>query len=139
MRTARGSSCPWGGGLPQCMLGYTTPPGVGLETPPGVGLETPPWPNPSTSNLGVGLETPQETCCKGCWDTTLPGDLLQGMLGYHLQGMLGYHPSPPPPRPSARHAWIPPTMHAGISPPPPVNRITDTCKNITLPQLRCGR
>ena len=22
---------------------------------------------------------------------------------------------------------------------PPVNRITDTCKNITLPQLRCGR
>ena len=25
--------------------------------------------------------------------------------------------------------------HAGI-PPPPVNRITDTCKNITFPQLR---
>ena len=28
-----------------------------------------------------------------------PGDLLQGMLGYHLQcmlGMLGYHPPPPP-------------------------------------------
>ena len=24
-------------------------------------------------------------------------------------------------------------------PPPPVNRITDACKNITLPQLRCGR
>ena len=24
-------------------------------------------------------------------------------------------------------------------PPPPVNRITDRCKNITLPQLRCGR
>ena len=23
--------------------------------------------------------------------------------------------------------------------PPPVNRITDTCENITLPQLRCGR
>ena len=23
--------------------------------------------------------------------------------------------------------------------PPPVNRITDACKNITLPQLRCGR
>ena len=22
---------------------------------------------------------------------------------------------------------------------PPVNRITDTCKNINLPQLRCGR
>ena len=24
-------------------------------------------------------------------------------------------------------------------PPPPVNRITDACENITLPQLRCGR
>ena len=23
--------------------------------------------------------------------------------------------------------------------PPPVNRITDACKNITLAQLRCGR
>ena len=22
---------------------------------------------------------------------------------------------------------------------PPVNRMTDACKNITLPQLRCGR
>ena len=30
-------------------------------------------------------------------------------------------------------------MHAGTLPAPPVNRITDTCKNITLPQLRCGR
>ena len=28
----------------------------------------------------------------------------------------------------------PPAMHI-----PPVNRITDRCKNITLPQLRCGR
>ena len=77
------------------------PPGCGPgDTPPGVGLETPPqvwaWRHPS-----VGLKTQ-------------PGDLLQGMLGYHLQCMLGY-------------------------PNPPVNRITDTCKNITLPKLRCGR
>ena len=27
----------------------------------------------------------------------------------------------------------------GTDPLPPVNRITGTCKNITLPQLRCGR
>ena len=27
----------------------------------------------------------------------------------------------------------------GDSTPPPVNRITDACENITLPQLRCGR
>ena len=25
------------------------------------------------------------------------------------------------------------------APPPPVDRITDACENITLPQLRCGR
>ena len=31
--------------------------------------------------------------------------------------------------------WYP-SMHWGR---PPVNRITHTCKNITLPQLRCGR
>ena len=36
------------------------------------------------------------------------GDLLQGMLGYLLQCMLGY------------------------TPPPSVNRIAHTCKNITL-------
>ena len=43
---------------------------------------------------------------------------------------------PPPPQsrpPTARHAGIPPAMHAGM-PPPPVNRMTDRCKNITLPQ-----
>ena len=27
----------------------------------------------------------------------------------------------------------------GPATPPPVNRITDACENITLPQLRCGR
>ena len=63
---------------------------VCLETPLGVGLETPFRPDPSTSFLGVGLET-----CKACWDT-----------------------NPPPSRP-ARQAGIPPTMHAGIPPPPP--------------------
>ena len=30
---------------------------------------------------------------------------------------------------------MPPSNHAC----PPVNRITDACENITLPQLRCGR
>ena len=38
----------------------------------------------------------------------------------------------PPPRPAARHAGIPPAMHAGIA--PPMNRMTNRCKNITLPQ-----
>ena len=93
-----------------CLSACWDPPphplGVGLETPPGVawrpspghtpqypplgvGLETPCRPDPSTSPLGVDLET-----CKACWDTSPPRDLLQGMLGYHLQCMLGYHPPP---------------------------------------------
>ena len=130
------------GGLPQCMLGCT--PGCGPGDPPqvwawrpswlwapqvwacrpsqvwawrspqasplnfslGCGPGDPPQPDPSTSPLGVGLETCKacwdispKTCCKACWDTT------------------------------CNACWD--TTH-------PVNRITDTCKNITLPQLRCG-
>ena len=48
-------------------------------------------------------------CCKASWDSTPP---------------------------AARHAGIPPAMHAGIPAPspPPVNRMTNRCKNITLPQ-----
>ena len=101
MRTARSSRCQEGSAsvyagihTPRCGPGDLTPPRCGPGDPPdpstsllGVGLETPPRPDPSTSPLGVGLET-----CKACWDTT----------------------------------------------PPPVNRITDMCKNITLPQLRAG-
>ena len=166
MRSARSSSRPGGSvsmraGLDPPGVGLETPLnfplGCGLGTPParslstsplGVGLETP-WPDPPqlpplvwawrpppgqmplNFPLGVGLET-----CKACWDTTPrpPRDLLQGMLGYHLQCMLGYHPAPP--RPAARHAGIPPAMHAGIPPPSPVDRMTDTCKNITLRKLR---
>ena len=100
IRNTRSSSCR--GCLPQCMLG--SPPGVGLETPPPrcgpgdpprcgpgdpprCGPGDRPQPDPSTSTLGVGLET-----CKAYWDTT-------------------------PPRPAARHTGIPPAMHAGIPPP----------------------
>ena len=85
--------------------------------PPKCGPGDPPWPDLSTSPLGVGLKTP--------------------------------------PRPAARHTGIPPARHAGIPPPTPqetccktcwdtscnacwdttpVNRMTDRCKNITLPQ-----
>ena len=44
-------------------------------------------------------------CCKACWDTTCNACWDSTPP---LQGMLGYHP--------------------------PVNRMTNTCKNITLPQ-----
>ena len=59
MRATRSSSrLPGGGGLPPCMLGYTTS-GVGLETPPRCGPgNPPPQPEPPTSPMGVGLEPP---------------------------------------------------------------------------------
>ena len=53
--------------------------------------------------------TPLEQTTPTPWHAGIAHNpLLQGMLGYHLQYMLGYHP--------------------------PVNRITNRCKNITLPQ-----
>ena len=117
MRTARGSSRLLGGGgcLPQCMLGYPwvwawRPPGCGPADPPGVGLKTP--------RCGPG-DPP------GCGPGDPPGQTLNFPLGVgletprarplnfphgcgprDLQGMLGYHP--------------------------PVDRMTDTCKNITF-------
>ena len=74
MRTVRGSSRSRRGSA--SVHAGIHPPGVGLETSLGVGLETPsgcgpgdpPWPDPSTSLLSVGLETPPH--CKACWDTT---------------------------------------------------------------------
>ena len=58
--------------------------------------------SPSTSPLAVGLDQIPLNFPLGCG----PGN-LQGMLEYH----------PPPRRPAARHARIPPAMHAGIAPP----------------------
>ena len=100
-------SCGEGGCLSAC---WDTPPGCGPGDHPGCGpgdpqvwAWRPPWPDPSTSPLGVGLETPPlqpdpssstlgfglETC-KACWDT--PPRPASSMLGCHLQGMLGYPP-----------------------------------------------
>ena len=85
MRTTRGSSHPWGGCLPQCMLGYT--PQVWAWRPPhGCGPGDPP--------MGVGLETP-----RGCW----PGDTPMGVDLETLQ-IPARHAGIPP----AMHAGIPP-------------------------------
>ena len=116
MRTARSSSCRGGVCLSACLDTHT----------PGCGPGDTPWPDPSTSLLGVGLETPPGQTPQlppGCG----PGN-QQGMLGHH-------HPL----RPDAMHAGIPPAMHAGIPPPPPLDRMTDKCKNITCANFVCGR
>ena len=84
MRTARSSSCLLGGGV--CLSTGCVPgdplPGCGPgDTPPGCGPDPlqvwswrdPPRPNPSTSPLGVGLETCKaswDTTCNACWDNT---------------------------------------------------------------------
>ena len=53
-----------------------------------------------------------------------------------VPGPRGYTwPGSPPPR--TRHT--PPPTPRTWSGTTPVNRITDACKNITLPKLRCGR
>ena len=44
------------------------------------------------SALRKGLGLDGDRCMRDTLTTTPPGDLLQGMLGYHLQCMLGYHP-----------------------------------------------
>ena len=97
MHTAHGSSHPGGVSTPPRAHppGAGTPPGPATPpeqahtptpragTPQSDPLQLPPWVwawtrSPSTSPLGVGLET-----CKACWDTT-----------------------PLPSRPAARHAGI---------------------------------
>ena len=83
--------------------GPADPPRVwACRPPPCMGLETPqarplkfllgcgpgaPWPDPSTSPLGVGLET-----CKACWDTTPPAARHAGIPPPPTP-----HPPPPPP------------------------------------------
>ena len=70
-----------------------------------------------------------------------------GVPAFNEADLPGCGPGDPsPPRCGPRD--LPPPLSLAIPlnfPPrhgpgdPPVNRITDTCKNTTLPQLRCGR
>ena len=106
---------------PGCGPGDPHPPSVGLDTPqvwawrspwvwawrpPGCGPGNPPFARPLKLPLGCGLG--------------------------NLQRMLGYTPLE-----TCKACWDT-TCKAcwDTTTPPPVNRITDTCKNITFPQLR---
>ena len=138
MRTARSSNHLLGGVyLSACW--DTQPTGCGSGNPQWCGPGHPPRPDPSTAPwvwawrpppprpdpstapwvwawrplqarslkcpLGVGLETPPGQ------SPQLPPWVWAWRPHKDLQGMLGYQP-----------------------PPPPVNRMTDRCKNFTLPQ-----
>ena len=137
----------WGGGLPQCMLGY--PLGVGLEIPLGVGLETPQvwaWRPPG--------QTPQPK--PWVWSWRPPWlDPSTSPWVWDLR--------PPRPDPSSSPwVWVwRPARHAGIPPPLETCKacLDITCKacwdttptplwteflkhtseNITLSQLHCRR
>ena len=88
MRTAARSSSRHGEGGPHPPPRSRHPPGqIPLNFPLGCGPGDPPARSPLTSPFGVGLET-----CKACRDT----------MSW---------------RPAARHAGIPPAMHAGIAQP----------------------
>ena len=108
----------WGGVF--CLSAcWDTPHECGPGDPPGVGLETP-QPDPSTSCLAVGLVTPRKpdpsTSPLGVGRETPPParplNLPPGCGPGDLQDMLGYHP-------------------------PPVDRMTDTRKNITFTNFVC--
>ena len=102
--TPREQAPPWEQAPPgQIPLNFPLGCGPGPDPP-----QLPPWllawtRSPSTSPLAVGLDQIPLNFPLGCG----PGD-LQGMLGY-----------PPPPRPAARHAGMPPARHAGITSLPP--------------------
>ena len=139
MRTVRNSSRLLGGSLhppsgPGRPLGTRdTPLDQGDSPRPGRAPwadppQLPPWlwawtGSPSTSPLAVGLDLIPLNFPLGCGPgdpppRQIPLNFPLGCGPGNLQGMLAY-PTPPPPRPAARHAGIPPAIHAGIAPPPP--------------------
>ena len=125
MRTIRNSSC--------LLLG-------GLHTPPESRSPRSRHLPQSRHPKGVdppGADTPRSRlpCCKACWDTTCNAcwDSTPPCCKacWDTTCNACWDSTYPP---ASRHAGIPPAMHAGIAPPPTlrVDRITDTCKNITF-------
>ena len=142
MRTVHSSSCLSHGGLPQCMLGYhprkQTPLGADPQSrPPRPGthpLDQPPHPTKQTP-LDQAPPQTRHTPRTG----TPPSRKNRPP-----------RPGPPDqahsPRPGTPSPWSrppgpgthPPTRHTPPGTPLPVDRMTDTCKNITFatPQRR---
>ena len=85
------------------------PPGCGPGDSPGCGPGDPP-PCPDPPSSPLGVGL--ETS-KACWDTT--------------------------PLETCKACWDTTCQACWDTTPPPVNKITDMCENITLLKLRCGR
>ena len=70
-----------------------------------------------------------------------PGGVVPGPMGVGVSGPGGctWSGGVPGPGGCLTWSWGGVSQHALRQTHPPVNRITDACENITLPQLRCGR
>ena len=118
-----GSRHPLGAGTPrpsQISLNFPLGCGPGPDPP-----QFPPWlwawtRSPSTSPLGVGLETPP---------SQIPLNFPLGCGPGNLQGMLGYHPL----ETCCKACWDTTCIHAEIA-PPRTEFLTHASENITLPQ-----
>ena len=111
---------PGPGTFPQQTSQEQTLPG---SSPPGVGLETTPL-----------ARSPQLPSWVWAWRLPPPPARSPSTSSLACGPGVGLAWARKP----ARHAGIPPAMHAGIPPPAPVDRMTDTCKNITFTNFVCG-
>ena len=122
------------------------------------GVSTHPWSRPPMKQIPLE-QAPPGAAHPGCG----PGETQQSRqpTWVWIWRPPRCGPGDPPGQTHQLPPWVwawKPVRHAGIPPetcckacwdttcnacwdttPSPVNRITDTCKNITLPQLRCGR
>ena len=84
---------------------------------------------PFTTHVPLHHTCPRQPCMPPSNHTCPPA--------YHAHPLATMHAPWQPYTSPINHTCPPATTHA--PPPPPVNRITHACENITLPQLRCGR
>ena len=128
MRTAhsssrRGGSASVHAGIDPRVWAWRPPSQISLNFPLGCGPGDPPGQIPLNFPLGVGLQTTPghipfnfPLAC-GPGDTALQPDPLQ-LPPWMWAWKPARHAEIPPWRPAARHAGIPPAMHAGIPSPP---------------------